>query len=265
MDLGLYFRVIRRFKWLVLGGLVVAIGLSVLAVARVSFVAGKPKLAYRQGQMFQAETMVFVTQKGFPWGSTIPTYLPANPSTPPTPQADPNRLATLATLYAQLATSDQIQAQLHAHRAPVGTFTVNTVPAPAYSNPAILPLLKLDATSPTAADAMVLANDAATVFGDWLRTQQKNAGIPPERRVVVQTVERATKATLVAGRSKTLAAVVFLTVMAATLGLAFVLENMRPRQKTVAATAAPQAPPATAAPQAPPPPPVARRAGRRTA
>ena len=39
------------------------------------------------------------------------------------------------------------------------------------------------------------------------------------------------------GRSKTIPIVVFLTVMLAFVGLAFILENLRPREKPVSVTA----------------------------
>jgi hypothetical protein len=48
--------------------------------------------------------------------------------------------------------------------------------------------------------------------------------------VVVDEIARADKATLFAGRSKTLAIVVFLGVLIAAAALAFVLENLRPRE-----------------------------------
>jgi hypothetical protein len=236
MDLGLYFRVIRRFRVLVLGGVVLAIGLAVLTTARVSFAGSTPKLTYRQQEVFSSQASLFVTQKGFPWGSTVPQYLPGDPATgnPSTPAADPIRLSALTTLYAHLAQSDSVRRLLSLSGAPEGTITVNPVPAPPYSSPAILPLLTVDAIASSPAGAVRLANQAADAFRGWLVREQANAGIPAERRVVVQVVHRASSATLASGRTKTLPVVVFLTVLAATFGLIFVLENMRPRARAFA-------------------------------
>ncbi len=48
---------------------------------------------------------------------------------------------------------------------------------------------------------------------------------------------------LLEGRSKTVPIVVFLTVMLAVIGLAFILENLRPRVRPVADVSDPQAAP----------------------
>ena len=111
MDVELYSRILWRFRLLVAIGVALAIVLSVLAFAKVSFAGGSPTLKYRQAQTWQSEAVLFVTQRGFPWGSTTPQYQPANATQglPAVPTADANRLSGQAVLYSQLATTHQVQ------------------------------------------------------------------------------------------------------------------------------------------------------------
>src|SRR5919201_4433245 len=115
MDLPLYLSVLWRFRLLVGGGFLAAILLSLLAIVRIS--PSSPHLAYRQSQEFSSQSILFVTQQGFPWGyAAPPTVTPGQ--TPPTDAAteakllgakqfaDPNRFPSLAVLYSYLAMSD---------------------------------------------------------------------------------------------------------------------------------------------------------------
>src|SRR5207247_6479648 len=76
---------------------------------------GGPKLSYRQGQQWVSYTTLFVTQQGFPWGRSIISQgqggsAAASAGAASTGQfADPARLASLAVLYAQLASSDPVR------------------------------------------------------------------------------------------------------------------------------------------------------------
>ena len=77
MDLRLFSRVLWRFRFLVAGGLVLACVLSFLSFASISFAGGSPKLTYRQTERWKATAVLFVTQKGFPYGYTV---LPTSPT-----------------------------------------------------------------------------------------------------------------------------------------------------------------------------------------
>jgi uncharacterized protein involved in exopolysaccharide biosynthesis len=77
----------------------------------------------------------------------------------------------------------------------------------------------------------------------YVRSQQALAAIPNGDRVDLQVLQNATPPVVVVPRKKTLAIVVFLAVVVAVVGLAFVLENLRPRARVIAsaASAAPEA------------------------
>src|SRR5207247_7331048 len=94
MDLPLFGKVIWRFKLLVAVGFLLAIGLSFLSVAKVS----ASGVTYRQSQVWADDVTLLVSPKGFPWGSANPT------------NADPATFGSLATIYANLATSDAVKA-----------------------------------------------------------------------------------------------------------------------------------------------------------
>jgi capsular polysaccharide biosynthesis protein len=177
-----------------------------------------------------------VTQSGFPWGRTVTQYLPGDSATakPSVPVADENRLATLTALYAQLAVSKSIRDAIPGVRAETTKLSVTPVAAPPYVNPAILPLLTVTVIARTPSGAVALTNLAATRFRNWLATQQAAAAIPESERVAVELVDPAEKATVAGHRSKTLPAVIFLGLLAATFGFVFVRENLDPRVRAVA-------------------------------
>jgi hypothetical protein len=235
MDLQLYARVLWRFRALLVVGLLLAFSLSFLAYAKVSFSGGKPELSYRNPQQWSSETTLFITQPGFHYGRAAEPYLPSDEAAgvPAIPLSDPDRMAMLTALYAQLANSDSVRALMRREGPVDGRLEFEPVPAPEYSGPSILPLLKIRAIEETPGGAVLLVTRAADAFRTWLVRQQAAAEVYPEQRTVVEVLNRATKPVLIAGRGRTLPIVVFLTVMTAVIGLIFILENLRPRVRTV--------------------------------
>jgi hypothetical protein len=240
MDLNLYFRVIWRFRFLVLGGLVLALALGFLAAARVSFAHGKPKVSYRQQQTFDSSATLLVTQTGFPEGYTVFPYqaVTVPGDTQPTYVsrfADPTRFQDLALYYSSLANSDAVQHLLHSQGRLGGTMIATPVQTGPASRPSPLPMLSITGVAHSGARAIAIANRGAGAFMQYLATQQAAARVPAKDRVVVSVLNTANSSTLVTKRKKTIPIVVFITVMIATLGLAFILENLRPRVKPVEA------------------------------
>ena len=73
-------RSVRRSWWLVVPGVVLAGALAIFAYARPVFSHGYvPRLVPRQGEVWQGEAVLFVTQSGFPWGRTVPHYATTDP------------------------------------------------------------------------------------------------------------------------------------------------------------------------------------------
>lgn len=244
MDLGLYSRVIWRFRFLVIAGLLVALVLSLLSVARVSFRGGSPTIGYRHPETWESQTRLLITQRGFPWGRAVfPFQAPPDSGSGKSlaPQfADPSRFSDLAVFYSQLANSDAVQAML-ARGGPLKgamsaqpAFTAQPGLPVSSSRVSVLPFIVITGTATTPEDAVEIAERGSDAFRRYLAERQKAAAIPPSQRVRVQVLNRPRDAEIVAGHGTTVPAIVFLTVMIATLGLAFILENLRPRVRAVA-------------------------------
>ena len=78
-----------------------------------------------------------------------------------------------------------------------------------------------------------MALGSAKALNTYISGQQRANKVPLADRVVVQTIVQPRRVQLFQPRSKTMAIVVFLGVMFATVGLAFVLENARPRKPSI--------------------------------
>jgi hypothetical protein len=98
--------------------------------------------------------------------------------------------------------------------------------------------MTFSAVAATPEAAVTLNERHVAAFTKFFRAQQAEAGIPPQERVVIATVNAPSNAVLLAGRKKTRPIIVFLTVMTAVLGLCFILENLRPRVREVASSRA---------------------------
>jgi hypothetical protein len=145
--------------------------------------------------------------------------------------ADPNRFPSLAVLYAYLAMSDPVK-KIMARSGPVedGHIVAAPVVATQSGYGTTLPLVAIAATETSPASAAKLVMRATDSFRTYLEEAQVQNRIPAQNRVLVTVLSRAEKPVLVKGRSKTMPLVVFVTVMISAIGLAFLLENLRPRR-----------------------------------
>ena len=100
-----------------------------------------------------------------------------------------------------------------------------------------LPVIALSGRANTATEAISAVDYGRRALVEYVQRQQQEAKIPTDQRIHLQIVQRATKPVVVGPRKKTLAIVVFLAVLVATIGLAFILENLRPRVRAVAPAA----------------------------
>jgi hypothetical protein len=232
MDLPLYFRVLWRFRLLVVPGFVVAVALAVLAYGKVDFAHGFA-ITPRRTPVYQVDGLLLLTQKGFPWGNSKQQYIPGDAATglPPVPIGDMSRMSGIAMIYSELASSDAVKAMTL--RKPTKLEKVVTSPyAPASAPPGtVLPMVALSAEAASPARAAALMNSRIVAFERYLTEQQDDAHLSPASRVVLQVLQTASPKTAIvlSGAKKTLPIVVFLAVMIAVVGLAFMLENMRPR------------------------------------
>jgi DNA-binding CsgD family transcriptional regulator len=231
MDIGLFFGVLSRFRRLVALGCLAAVVLSFLAY----FSIGTDGITYRTPELWISESRLFVSQPGFRWGRTIPGTVKGAPGAATNPElaeAGEDRLTKLAGIYASLATSDEIAPRGIA-KARSSSRILAEQELDATDDP--LPVIRVSGVASTPARAAGLADDAAAGLRRYLSHRQQANDVLPRERVELQTLNRANAHTakLFEPRSKTLPVFIFLTVMTATIGLALVLENLRPRARGV--------------------------------
>jgi hypothetical protein len=151
-------------------------------------------------------------------------------------------MLSLTALYMQLATSDPVL-RIMAKRGPIDgvvqTFPITST-GDGRGDP--LPMLTFSAVSSTPSRAHNLAQRHITSFLQYLRQDQIQRRVHSDDRVKVEVVRQPQAPALLLPRKKTRPIIVFLTVMIATFGLAFVLENMRPRVRAVSGDARRPAP-----------------------
>lgn len=246
MDTRLYMRVIWRFKWIFFVGLLLAMGLAILSTAKPDPSAGPPYLKYRKPASYKAQALLLVTQPGFPEGrSNIGDLMKvasgANPGDAGTfiPRfADPSRYSELALIYSTYATSDQIYAQMRRTGGPVvGNILANPIMQPGTGDAE--PIIDLAGISTSPQAAIKLTNRVIDALTSYLSTQQAANGVPSAKRAILVPLNRPQKATVFVGHKKTKPMFVFMTIMLATIGLCFLLENIRPRVAVAASAIGP--------------------------
>lgn len=231
MDLGLYLRVIWRFRILVLGGLFLASILAFLSVARVEVKDGRPQATYRDPHIYESESLLLVTQRGFPIGRAVfDEVLPTEPRTDEGgyvhKYSEPERYSPYAILYAHLFMSDDVQRLIRQEEDIKATVRADPVMADINT---VFPEIQIKSVAETPGDARRGARQAVAIFRSYIAEEQAANQIIPEKRIVLQVLNTATEPELVSAPPLTRPAVVFLAVMSAIFGLVFVLENLRPR------------------------------------
>jgi hypothetical protein len=231
MDLGLYASVLWRFRWIVLLGTLLAVVLTLLTVAKVT----SDGLAYRKAETWQAQTTLLLTQPGFPEGRALfPDPEAKGEERSKYSYTDPSRFASLTALYSQFAQSDEVRALVRREGAPPGS-SVSAAPViPEGPNTyALLPVIALFGKAQSRGDAVETTRLGTEAFMAFLDRKAREAEIPDSQRVQVEVLARPRGAVVIEPRKKTLPIVVFLTVITGTVGLVFVLENLRSRVRPV--------------------------------
>jgi hypothetical protein len=236
LDLQLYARVLWRHRLLLAAGLAVALGLAILSVVRVEFAGATPKFVYRQPEIWQANTRLMLTQRGFPMGRS---GFPASDADSGV-FADPGRMSSLASFYAQLASADEVQLKVLAGTTKAAALTATPVRDPNTEDPS--PFVDILGLSETPLSAARISYRGAVVFMQYVARRQQAARIPERDRVLLQVVKQPIGIegpVRIEGRKKTTPAFVFLAVLVATVGLIFVVENARGRRAPTSVEAEP--------------------------
>jgi hypothetical protein len=222
MDFPLYFRVARQHKTVLTIGLVLSLTLAGL-------------MAMRAKPVWQAQTTIWVTQDGFPWGRAIPNMTgPVTPASPNPnafgpPTADPNRFITLAILYSHLANGDPVRRILLKQGPIDGKY--EAAPVPSDDGNGYIPFIDFTALAGSKKGAVDLVLRATNGFRTYLEHQQELNAISDQNRVQLPVVKYPDKPVIVAGKSLTRPIFVFLLAVIATIGMTLAVERFRPRAR----------------------------------
>ena len=226
MDLALYGRVLRRFWPLVATGMILAIGLAFLSLVRLT----PNGVAYRKPEVWQSQAVLLLNSPGFPWGRIL---VPGSASSTPPQYVN---LSGLTDLYSQFANSDDVKRIMRQDGAPK-SWSITAAPIVPTIQGATLPVIALSGRANSAGEAVSAVEYGKRALVEYVNQQERLGKIPANQRIILQSMQRATAPVVVQPRKKTLAIVVFLAVAIATIGLAFILENLRPRVRAVAPAA----------------------------
>ena len=213
----MYLRVLRRFWVIIALGFLLAASLAFLSFVRVSFDHGKPQLAYRLPETWTSTETLLISAKGTPWARIRGQ------------SASETALAGLSSFYATLGNSDPVQRRLKAMGPVRGAMLAQAVTDPTSNFHTPLPFVKITGSAASPAEAISIASRGGSALIGYVLSEQNGSSIPSRARVHLSVLTDATPAKLFAGRKKTLPIVIFITIMVAAIGLAFVLENLRPR------------------------------------
>lgn len=213
----------------------VALVLAFLAVARISF-SGGPHVVYRTPNQWASSSTIYITQKGFALGRSVFDQVAAVPGSGGTSYvplvSDPARFGSYSVVLAEIANSDAVRKIMN-ERGPVsGVATATPVSLPDAPTSS-LPFVRILGVATTQSAAVTTTKQATAAVLTYVRRQSNQARIPVEKRVVLSVLESPHGASLLKGRSKTRPLFIFIAAMSAVIGLAFILENLRPRLRLV--------------------------------
>jgi hypothetical protein len=213
-----YAEVLWRHRLLVAIGLVGALALAFLSVARVS----SDGFAYRKPETWSNASVLVLSQESFPEGrSALP------------PNTDPSRFATIVDQYAALATSDDViaslkkQGLLEPGAAEIEELPIAATAVPSSVTGSATPLLKLTAVAESPAEATRLVIRTTDTFINFVKSRQQDAGIPENQRVRLEIVTRAGVPELIGPRKKTTPIFILLAGLTIVVAAAFIRDNMQ--------------------------------------
>ncbi|MCW3001746.1 MAG: hypothetical protein JWQ20_1044 [Conexibacter sp.] len=241
MNLVRHFEVLKRGRVVLALGVLVAISLATLATFRVS-VDGGPKLAFRKPETWSSATKILLTQPGFPWGRSVLPGAAVTPDVAPKSTdasgrtvtfADPSRLAYLGWIYSHFLMGDEVRTMIK-HKPAGMDIQAGPLTAGGNMSAASLPIIGLTTSAETSNDARRLNDEVRYSLEEYLTVQQRRSGTPVTDRVVLSVVDRPAPVRT-KGHSINLGIMAFLLIMAATVGLVYVLENVRLQREALKA------------------------------
>lgn len=250
MNLSHHAKLLWRFRALTAVGIGLAICFGVLAAYQVTW-EGKPTFEARGTETWQSESSLLVTQPGFPEGRvTLPEVgvngpvtgaADANPSGQVVRRqpgaagavgakgrgqiefAAPERFSELATLYVELANSDEVRKQVPGAVKPA-QILAEQVEGPASRQ---LPVMRLTTLASQAAAAQKLNREVVSALQRTISGGQTINEVPVARRVKLSVIKASSPPTLKAGRTHTSSIIAVLLTLIGTVALVHLLAALR--------------------------------------
>jgi hypothetical protein len=236
MDIRLLLRLVSRFWYLAILGVLLAVAATIFSAARLE--TSNWQLKYRQQLQYQSTAVLLVDGNRPSWlyavppGSSTPTgtsSAAAAAAAAAAVIADPARLGGLTSLYGYFVQSDAVR-KLTGND-PINSVSSVTITADVGNGRREpLPLLAVTATGASPHAATDLARRVTKAFQRYVVQRQTKAHVATQDRVTLQIVNKASLGTRVAPRSYTRSIVAGLLTLIATIGLMLLLENLRPSQ-----------------------------------
>lgn len=241
MNLTNMFRVIGRHKVLLTFGILVAVAAALFTAFK--FETGSlwqsGTLEPRTQIEYRASTHILVSDPVSVFSSRNAPQVVEEGATAPSARD----LASLTVVYAYLASSDDLLAQVEEQVGPLGrdeslTAQQRTTQPTAQTNTGTyrLPILDIMGTSPNPARAEEISRTAATLFQEFAEAQQVAADVPPESRVQLPVIDER-DALPIDGTNPALPVVaVGLGVLLGFIALIFAVDNAQTGRRQQAAT-----------------------------
>jgi len=224
MNLTNMFRVVARHRVLLVVGILAAI----LAALVTAFRLETGSLTPRTQIEYRASTNILVSDPVSVFSSRNASQVVPDGTT----AATARDLSSLAVVYAYLASSDELLAQVEEEVGPLGPDEALTA-AQRTTQPNVdtntgtyrLPILDIMGTSTDPARAEEISRTAATLFQAFATAQQDAAGVPAENRVQLPVIDES-PAEAIDGTSPALPVVaVLLGVLLGFVALIFAVDN----------------------------------------
>lgn len=237
-------RALWRFRWLILVGVGVAALVPMLMIYKANL-SWPP--TPRSRPVYVAKTQLLVDSPTGPFFRTQPKEVGPTQSkrtsedVPSTTQtvvpsvSGTKSLVDAANLFPLFVQSDEVAVL---RQRLVGDLPGGVSAKALYSivganrfRPSSLPIMEITAVSPRPKAATRLAQGTARAFALWLASQQKQAKIPPNQRIVVRELQVSRLAFKSGGSSYGLPILVGLALLGASAGLAIGADRTWPRSR----------------------------------
>jgi hypothetical protein len=238
MNLTNVFRVIGRHKVLMFFGVVIAVAAALFTAFKIETGSlwESGTLEPRTQIEYRASTHLLVSDPVSVFSSRNAPQVVPDGST----AATARDLASLTVVYAYLAASDELLAQVEDQIGPLGrdeslTAQQRTTQPTAQTNTGTyrLPILDIMGTSPDPQRAEEISRTAATLFREFATAQQDAAGVAPESRVQLPVIDQR-EAQPIDGTNPALPVVaVGLGVFLGFLALIFAVDNAQAGRRAI--------------------------------